>query len=90
MDPVFAALIEKVGARREQGGLTSVELDQLDECYELLQKISGDIEAYADGISHLRGKSKFFIEIAKNKRNRDLEIVLTTLASNYFRWWPTP
>jgi hypothetical protein len=89
MDPVFAALLEKVRARIVQGELTSVELDQLNECSELLQKIGGDIEAYLDGISHLRNKSKFFIEIAKNKRNRDLEIVLTTLAANYFRWWPT-
>ena len=89
MEPVFAALIEKVGARRAQGGLTPVELDQLNECYELLQKIGGDLQAYIKDIEHLKGKSQFFIEIAKNKRNRDLEIVFTTLAANYFRWWPT-
>lgn len=89
MDPVFATLIEKIGARREQGELTSVEIDQLNECFELLQKISGDIQVYVEDIEHLRGKSQFFIEIAKNKRNRDLEIVMTTLAANYFRWWPT-
>jgi hypothetical protein len=90
MDPVFAALLEKVRAKMAEPGLTPVELDQLNECSELLEKIGGDLEAYADGISHLRGKSKFFIEIAKNKRNRDLEIVLTTLSANYFRWWPNP
>jgi hypothetical protein len=88
MDPVFSALIEKVRVRLQAGGLTSVEFDQLNECLELLEKISGDIQAYSDEIEHLRSKSQFFIEIAKNKRNRDLEIVLTTLSGNYFKWWP--
>lgn len=90
MDPVFAALLEKVRTRKEETGLTSVEIDQLNECQELLQKIGGDLQAYADEIDHLRGKAAFFTEIAKNKRNRDLEIVFTTLAGNYFRWWPAP
>lgn len=90
MDPVFEALLEKVRTRREQGELTSVETDQLNECHDLLEKISGDLQAYVGDVEHLRGKSQFFIEIAKNKRNRDLEIVFTTLAANYFRWWPNP
>lgn len=90
MDPVFAALLEKVRARIKAGELTSVELDQLNECLELLEKVSGDIQAYVEEIEHLRGKANFFIEIAKNKRNRDLEIIMTTLANNYFRWWPAP
>jgi hypothetical protein len=89
MDPVFEVLLEKVRTRKVQGDLTPVEIDQLNECQDLLEKISGDIQAYVEDVEHLRGKSQFFVEIAKNKRNRDLEIVLTTLTANYFRWWPT-
>lgn len=88
MDQVFEALLEKVRTRKENGELTPVEIDQLNECQDLLEKISGDLQAYIDDVEHLRGKSQFFVEIAKNKRNRDLEIVFTTLAANYFRWWP--
>jgi FtsZ-binding cell division protein ZapB len=89
MDPVFEALTEKIRARVQTGGLTPVEIDQLNECLELLEKISGDIEAYSNEFKHLRDKSQFFMEIAKNKRNRELEIVFTTLSANYFRWWPS-
>lgn len=89
MDPVFEALLQKLRARKEANDLTSVQLDQLNECLELLEKVSGDIQVYVDDIEHLKRKTEFFMEIAKNKRNRDLEIVLTTLAGNYFTWWPT-
>jgi hypothetical protein len=88
MDPVFEALLQKLRARKEIADLTSVQLDQLNECLELLEKVSGDIQVYVDAIEHLKQKTEFFIEIAQNRRNRDLEIVLTTLAGNYFTWWP--
>jgi hypothetical protein len=88
MDPVFEALLQKLRARKEIADLTSVQLDQLNECLELLEKVSGDIQVYVDAIEHLKQKTEFFIEIAQNRRNRDLEIVLTTLAENYFMWWP--
>jgi hypothetical protein len=88
MDPVFEALLQKLRARKEISDLTSVQLDQLNECLELLEKVSGDIQIYIDEIEHLKQKTDFFIEIAQNRRNRDLEIVLTTLAGNYFTWWP--
>jgi hypothetical protein len=88
MDPVFEAILQKLRARRAIGELDPVELDQLNECLELLEKISGDLQEYESAIEHLKNKSAFFIEIAKNKRNRDLEIVMTILAANYFKWWP--
>lgn len=88
MDPVFEALLQKLRARKKINNLTSVQLDQLNECLELLEKVSGDIQAYVDDIEHLKTKTEFFMEIAQNRRNRDLEIVFTTLASNYFTWWP--
>ena len=84
MDPVFVALAEKIRARLQLGELASVELDQLNECLELLERVSGDIQSYVDEFRHLNG-TQFLMQIAKNKRNRDLEIVLTTLSANYFR-----